>query len=256
MNADSPNATAAGTIRLLWNGPMLYALVEVTGDSTPSDSATPNWNAASYRPTTDGLVVSMDVFNDQWGIETDTQGIFFMGTNPTLDSVTSYVNRGIPSLGSFFNPDNQDYCPRLAAFKSSGYKPGSPVNYTYEFALQIEGWGDEWNRELKNGTRIGLDVGIVDQGNSFTYLSRSLAYGGRERPPTSPTPNASATATGASSPSMAGTAKPPSPTAAGATMKTSASGIPKAIPGVAATAAPPAIAATPAPSGPPNPKPA
>ena len=85
-----------------------------------------------------------------------------------------------PRSGHFSTPIARIIALRLAAFKSSGYKPGAGVNYTYEFALHIEGWGDEWNRELKNGAQIGLDVGIADQGNSFTYLSRSLVYGGRE----------------------------------------------------------------------------
>src|SRR5262249_33071020 len=73
MTADAPDATTQGTLRLLWDGPVLYFLIEVAGDSTQSDSGIPNWNAASYAPGTDGVFVSMDVFNDQWGIETDTQ---------------------------------------------------------------------------------------------------------------------------------------------------------------------------------------
>jgi hypothetical protein len=115
----------------------------------------------------------MDVFNDQWGMETDTQGVFFLNANPELGSMTSFNNNFIPSLGSSFNPNNQDYTTRLKAFKSPGYKDGSGVNYTYEMALQIEGWGDEWNRDLKNGTEIGLEVGIFDQGNPFAYLSKT-----------------------------------------------------------------------------------
>ena len=180
MTADAPDATAHGTLRALWDGPVLYLLVEVSGDGTPSDAGTPDWNRASYAPDTDGLFVSMDVFNDQWGLETDTQGIFFLGANPALSSVTSFNNPRIPSLGSFFNANNQDYSTRLEAFKSSGYRAGGGVNYTYEIALRIEGWGDEWDRRIANGTPVGLDVGIFDQGQSFTYLSRTQAGAGRE----------------------------------------------------------------------------
>src|SRR5215831_17127037 len=180
MTADAPEATAHGTLRLLWDGPVLYALVEVAGDNTPSDAQTPNWSSGSYTPNSDGIFVFMDVFNDRWGMETDTQGVFFLSANPALNSVTSYNNGAIPSLGSFFNGNNQDYSTRLKAFKSSGYKSGAVVNYTYEIALQIEGWGDEWNRELKNGTQVGLEVGIADAGNSNTFLSKTLYYGGRE----------------------------------------------------------------------------
>jgi len=64
MTARAPDATAHGTLRLLWDGPVLYVLVEVAGDSTRSDSATPNWNRGSYAPESDGLFVFMDAFND------------------------------------------------------------------------------------------------------------------------------------------------------------------------------------------------
>jgi len=180
VTADLPGATTQGTLRLLWDGPVLYGLVEVIGDSTKSDTATPNWTGAAYTPNSDGLFVFMDVFNDQWGMETDTQGVFFLGANPALTSVTSFNNAGIPSLGSFFNPNNQDYSTRLKAAKSSGYTAGAGVNYTYEFALQIEGWGDAWERELSNGTQVGLEVGVFDQGQSFTYWSKSQFFAGRE----------------------------------------------------------------------------
>lgn len=180
MSGSAPNATATGALKLMWDGPVLYGLVQVSGDTTESDSGTPNWNTASYTPNTDGLFVSMDVYNDQWGVETDTQGTFFGGANPALTSVTSFNNPGIPSLGSFFNPSNQDYSTRLQGFKSSGYTPGSGVNYTYEFALQIGGWGDQPDRVLKDGTQIGLDVGVFDQGRSFTYWSKTQSFAGYE----------------------------------------------------------------------------
>lgn len=180
MTGDAPSATTKGAVRLLWDGPVLYALVEVTGDATKSDTGTPNWTSAAYTPNTDGLFVFMDVFNDQWGLETDTQGVFFLGANPALTSVTSFNNAGIPSLGSFFNPNNQDYSTRLRGAESSGYVAGDGVNYTYEVALQIEGWGDAWDRALKNGTQVGLEFALFDQGQSFTYWSKSQYFAGRE----------------------------------------------------------------------------
>jgi len=180
MTDTAPAATTQGTVRLLWDGPVLYVLVEVTGDGTAADTAVPDWNRASYAPASDGLFVFMDVFNDQWGIETDTQGVFFLGANPHLSTVASWSNPAIPSLGSFFNAANQDHSPRLKAFRSSGYRSGSGVNYTYEFALQIEGWGDAWQRPLVNGTQVGLELAIADQRNSLTWLSRTRADAGRE----------------------------------------------------------------------------
>lgn len=180
MTGELPTATTSGELRLLWDGPVLYALVEVSGDATKSDTGTPNWTSAAYTPNTDGLFVFMDVFNDQWGLETDTQGVFFLGANPALTSVTSFNNGGIPSLGSFFNPNHQDYSSRLRSARSSGYVAGDGVNYTYEIALQIEGWGDAWPRTLQNGTQVGLEFAIFDQGQSFTYWSKTEVFAGRE----------------------------------------------------------------------------
>lgn len=42
MTAALPAANTQGNIRLLWDGPVPYMLVEVTGDTTKSDTATPN----------------------------------------------------------------------------------------------------------------------------------------------------------------------------------------------------------------------
>lgn len=180
VTAEAPDATATGSLRLLWDGPVLYVLVEVSGDETRSDDGVPDWKRGSFSPDTDGLFVFLDVFNDQWSMETDTQGVFFLGANPALTAVTSFNNGFIPSLGSFFNERNQDYSTRLKAFKSSGYKPGSGINYTYEMALQIEGWGDAWNRKLTNGTEIGLEIGIADATHSLTYLGKTQFFAGRE----------------------------------------------------------------------------
>src|SRR5262249_21775577 len=107
-------------------------------------------------------------------------GVFFLGANPALTSAASFNNGAIPSLGSFFNTSNQDYSTRLKAFRSSGYRAGPGVNYTYEAALQIEGWGDAWNRPLTNGTEIGLEVAVADQGHSQTYFNKTQVFAGRE----------------------------------------------------------------------------
>lgn len=179
MTAVLAGEGSTGTLRALWDGPVLYLLVEVSGDATRSDSATPVWNRGAYSPESDGLFVFMDAFNDQWGMETDTQGVFFIGANPQLPGVASFVNSGIPSLGSFFNPAHQDHSPRLKAFKASGHRDGR-VNYTYEMALQIGGWGDEWDRKLANGSQVGIELAIADQGHSLTFLSRSRVDSGRE----------------------------------------------------------------------------
>ena len=53
---------------LLAMPPNYTGLVEVTGGTTRSDNETPDWNRGRYIPNTDGIFVSMDVFNDQLGI--------------------------------------------------------------------------------------------------------------------------------------------------------------------------------------------
>ena len=112
-------------------------------------------------------------------METNTHGVFFLGANSELDAVTSFNISFIPSLGSFFNPANLDHSKRLLAFATSGHLEGD-VNYIYEFALQIEGWGDAWQWELTNGTEIGLDVAIHNPGESITYFGNWDVCAGRE----------------------------------------------------------------------------
>src|SRR5690606_2681157 len=55
MTAASPGAWMRGTARFLWDGPVLYVLVEVEGDSTPADSSIPDWSTPSYAPDGDGI---------------------------------------------------------------------------------------------------------------------------------------------------------------------------------------------------------
>ena len=109
----------------------------------------------------------MDVFNDQWGMETDTQGVFFLGANPALTNVTSFNNAGIPSLGSFFNANNQDYSTRLKAFKASGYSAGTAVNYTYEVACRWRAGATHWIASWTTARRS------VSSSASSTRVSRS-----------------------------------------------------------------------------------
>ncbi len=237
MTADAPGATTTGTLRLLWDGPVLYLLVEVAGDSTRSDAATPEWNRAAYIPESDGLFVYMDVFNDQWALETDTQGVFFLGANPALSSATSYNNAGIPSLGSFFHIGNQDHSPRLKAFKSSGYREGSGVNYTYELGardgrlgrcLATQSRERYPDRSRGRHCRPGPVLCISEQGRAWMQGARAVQ--------TCRTRNVCAIVTGVWSRCPAGMARRHSPTAAGVLTRPSASGIRRAIREVATPA--------------------
>ncbi|MDR1638126.1 MAG: hypothetical protein LBT59_00385 [Clostridiales bacterium] len=175
-------AGPTGELRFMWDGPVLYILVEVSGDTTKNDTGNPTWTTAALAPgTNDGLVVGFDVFNDKWGMENDTTTWFYLPGNANATVAPPFVNSGIRSLGSFLNSTYPDYSPRLKASKSSGFISGDSVNYTYEIALQIEGWGDVYDRELKNGTQIGIEAGIFDGGGSaWSFWSKTNFLDARE----------------------------------------------------------------------------
>ncbi|MDR1062010.1 MAG: hypothetical protein LBL83_12590 [Clostridiales bacterium] len=173
---------AAGTVRFLWDGPVLYALVEVAGD-TSAATANQTWTGASLsaNASADGVVFGIDVFNDQWGMENDTTTWFYVNQNASSYAV--YGGTNIPSLSSFLYTSCPDYSPRVLAVKGSAYNAATNaegVSYTYEAAIDIEGWGDVWDYELGNGSKVGVEVGIMDGSKTWAFWSKTNATDARE----------------------------------------------------------------------------
>ncbi|MDR1439518.1 MAG: hypothetical protein LBJ10_05760, partial [Clostridiales bacterium] len=173
---------ATGTVRYLWDGPVLYALVEVTGDTTAA-TANQTWTGASLasNASADGVVFGIDVFNDQWGMENDTTTWFFV--NRSMVTYAMYGGTNIPSLSSFLYASNPDHSPRVKAVAGSAYSAASDsssVNYTYEVAIDIEGWGDVWDYELANGVKVGMEIGIMDGSKTWAFWSKTNPTDARE----------------------------------------------------------------------------
>lgn len=148
-----------GLLRALWDGPVLYLLVEVH-DSTPvretAAAQGPGGNPA-VPGDMDSVVFGIDLYNDKVVYETDTIGVFTIGSNGEL---YYYRNKNIPSLGSpMADPIHPEYQNRIRDYAVAdlvGEDGVSVTGYTVELSLQLEGL------PLTNGTVLGVDVQISD----------------------------------------------------------------------------------------------
>ena len=148
-----------GLLRALWDGPVLYLLAEVHDITPERETAAaqgPGGNPA-VPGDMDSVVFGIDLYNDKVVYETDTIGVFTIGSNSEL---YYYRNKNIPSLGSpMADPIHPEYQNRIRAYAAAdlvGEDGVSVIGYTVELALQLEGLS------LANGTVLGVDVQISD----------------------------------------------------------------------------------------------
>ncbi len=161
------NQTAApvkGTLRSVWDGPVLYLLVEVFDETLAANAAAPaNGGAMTSKPAVptdrDSVVFAFDLWNDKVVYETDTTAVF------TVDStghLTFYRNASIPSLGSVHaDPIHPEYTNRIKGYAASATATG----YIVELALQIEG------TQAQNDRIFGVDVQLC---NVQTLAARTV----------------------------------------------------------------------------------
>ena len=106
-----------GILRLLWDGPVLYLLVEVY-DVTPhrgtgAEKSGPTGNPAVPK-TLDSVTFGIDLYNDKVLYETDTIGTFTIGSDGEL---YYYRNANIPSLGTpMADPIHPEYQNRIKEY--------------------------------------------------------------------------------------------------------------------------------------------
>ena len=148
-----------GVIKSVWDGPVLYLYAEIY-DSTISRGGPEDTGGASGNPavpeTQDSVSFGLDLYNDKVLYETDTIGVFTIGSNGAL---YYYRNSGIPSLGSVMaDPTHPEYQNRIKGYATSEIldENGQAAGYAVELAVQIEGL------DLQNGTEIGVEVEISD----------------------------------------------------------------------------------------------
>lgn len=148
-----------GVLKSLWDGPVLYLLVEVHDYSvqrgTDADTGGPSRNPA-VPASLDSVVFGIDLYNDKVLYETDTIGTFTIASNGSL---YYYRNANIPSLGTpMADPIHPEYQNRIKDYAVAELLDdnGQSVGYTVELALQLEGL------VLQNGTQLGMEIEICD----------------------------------------------------------------------------------------------
>lgn len=143
---------ASGTLTALWNGPVLYLLVEVKDDTrarTPADEG-PTGDNPAIPGQTDSVTIGVDLYNDKVNFGTDTIGAFTVDANGALH----YFRSGMIASQSsaIADPEAPEYSGRLTAWAAAETEDG----YAVEIALQLEDLGDP------NGLQLGLEAVIND----------------------------------------------------------------------------------------------
>ncbi|CAI6087081.1 sugar-binding protein [Cohnella sp. JJ-181] len=158
-HAKNATATASvtsatyGELRAVWDGPVLYLLVDVH-DATKSRSASTDTglqqNATNNPALRDSVVFGLDFWNDKVDKFQDDDGLFTISANGNL---TYLLNAGVNNHSSVHAyPQNREYSNRIKSYAASETADG----YRVELALQIEG------AALANGTSFGVEVAISD----------------------------------------------------------------------------------------------
>ena len=149
---EADREAASGTLYAVWDGPMLYLLVEVQ-DPVISDTAAvagPVGANPAIPPQTDSVTFGVDLWNDKVNFGTDTVGTWTIDLNGQL---YYYHSGSISSQSSVIaDPEAPEYTGRLAACAAQRTEKG----YTVETALHVEDLMDPAACE------IGLEVVIND----------------------------------------------------------------------------------------------
>ena len=148
-NAGGRHPPTHGELRLVWDGHLLYLLVEVSDDTPSFDLNLPDWGTGNGSEF-DGVEFALDFWDDKRDKFEDDVGLFTI----SRDGKSTYAaNRGVinhQSVHAF--KDDREYTNRIKDFKVVS----TPTGYTVESPLQISG------AKLANGTKFGLDVMIGD----------------------------------------------------------------------------------------------
>ncbi|MBO4331502.1 MAG: hypothetical protein J5827_05455, partial [Oscillospiraceae bacterium] len=169
---------ACGTLRALWNGPLLYLLIEVE-KSPVFHGSSPRSGAVLQQPVApsdrDSVSVGIELYNERTVYETDTKGVISISADGEL---TYYVNGFIDSLSSVFAPENPYFVNRIDSWAARDLtdENGAAVGYAVELAVNIEGLGAENGKELSLEVQICSSDGKERTGSAFWSHCGSEAY--------------------------------------------------------------------------------
>ncbi|MEV4758355.1 sugar-binding protein [Micromonospora sp. NPDC049559] len=150
--ADATTATH-GELRSVWDGPVLYLLVEVHDATRSRGAATDKGlrqDAANDPALRDSVVFGLDFWNDKVDKFEDDDGLFTISANGNLTYQFNQFVNNHSSVHAY--PENREYTNRISGYAAAETTDG----YTVELALQIEG------AKLRNGTRFGVEVALSD----------------------------------------------------------------------------------------------
>ncbi|WP_274649647.1 sugar-binding protein [Paenibacillus humicola] len=146
-------ADTYGELRSVWDGPVLYLLVQVH-DKTKSRSAATDTGLrqddANNPAIRDSVVFMLDFWNDKVDKFQDDDGIFTVSSNGNLTYEFNTAVNNHSSVHAY--PQDREYTNRIKSYAATD----TPDGYNVELALQIEG------AKLQNGTKFGVDVAISD----------------------------------------------------------------------------------------------
>ena len=130
LTAPAQDCTTYGDVRSMWDGSLLYLLINVTDANRTADSSTP--------VNKDGVEVYLDLWNDKFPKYEEDDGMMRVSMAGQLSGSGVYADR----LKAYAA------APRLEG--------GVQTGYAVELAIHIGGI------VMKNGTSIGMEFGIND----------------------------------------------------------------------------------------------
>ncbi|MFA9379431.1 MAG: sugar-binding protein [Acetanaerobacterium sp.] len=154
-------ASPGGNIHAVWNGPVLFLLVEVHDTTAVRGTLPDEGGALADSPATptdrDSVQFGLDFYNDKVMNETDTAGMFTISSNGAL---YFYRNAGIPSLGSVMadpiHPEYTNFIESYAAQDVYDADGKTVIGYNVEVAINVE------KALPENDTTFGVDAQISD----------------------------------------------------------------------------------------------
>ncbi|MDR1209136.1 MAG: hypothetical protein LBK41_02310 [Clostridiales bacterium] len=157
-----------GTVKFLWDGPTLYALLDMA-DTTSNGGAPPDTTAAGIGTSSnDYLGIQLDLRNEMLAFETDTTGWMYISGASTTNGTayTSFGSGGMIAGNSPYNTNHPWYNgPRIKAYAVEN----NTTHTLFKIAIEIAGWGSDWDFPLTNGTEVGLELAYHNGGGTAAW---------------------------------------------------------------------------------------
>lgn len=130
LSGVASDCSTYGEVRSLWNGAMIYFLIDVNDT---------NLTAAAEKPTDkDGVEIFLDLWNDKFPKYEEDDGLIRISSGGQVTGSGAYVER-------------------LRSYATAvRYEKNTTIGYTIELAIHSGGI------PIKNGSSLGIDFGIND----------------------------------------------------------------------------------------------